>query len=651
MRFCFASGRSLQNLISPNGCQNDASINSYFKKAEKEKNMETKKKKLIFRIILCVVSAALLTVAALYIIYMVKYHYPDYVSAWRQTTQSANTSFPENMEFFRNGSCTVNGSEAKYKFTKTSVRIGDVDYSVVYDVNQMTLSNTSGSAVYESTGSSERYDYHIENGGAVIERYNGYQKTLVVPDELGGAPVTRIVSIHNHHLVSLTIPDGVTKIDPRAFWLNTAMEDITLPQTLSEISERTFEECSALKHITVPEGIVSIGDHAFADCTALELVDLPESLRTIGESAFVFCPMLRSISTPLGVTDISDSAFQNCVALESFTLPDGLKSLGSQAFYNCASLKEIVLPESLLSLGSTVFYNCSSLEKVVLTGSISVLDSSLFDSCSALKRVVIPNGVTTIDDYAFSHCPALKNVQIPKSVTNISTKAFLACSHLAGLTIVADNPTYICRNNALLSADGKTFYCYLDGSQNSLYTIPAGVETIETGAFLNCEYIQRVIIPEGVQKIAFNSFDGCTALESLSFPASVEDCSYAVTACYSLNDVIMSPLNPKYSVCNGLLLNENGLYLYNCFYGAKDGVLVLPEGIAHIFGNPYENIADLKSVWLPKSLIDIGLERGNSALGSESYLKQNDITVYAWRGSDAYKAAKKYGIPVVQRKE
>ena len=613
--------------------------------------METKKKKLIFRIILCVVSAALLTVAALYIIYMVKYHYPDYVSAWRQTTQAANTSFPENVEFFRNGSCTVDGSEAKYKFTKTSVRIGDAEYSVTYDTDHMTLTNASGSATYEAIGSSERYEYHIENDGAVIDGYNGYQKTLVVPNKLDGVPVTKIESLRSYSLVNLVLPDSVTAIGARAFWLNTSMEEIVLPQSLSEISERMFEKCSALKHVTVPEGVVSIDSKAFAECTALESVDLPESLRTIGESAFVFCPMLRSVSTPTGLTDISDSAFQNCVALESFKLPDGLKSLGSQAFYNCASLKEIVLPESLLSLGSTVFYNCSSLEKVVLTGSISVLDSSLFDSCSALKRVVIPNGVTTIDDYAFSHCPVLKSVQIPRSVTNISTKAFLACSHLVELTIVADNPIYICRSNALLSADGKTLYWYFDGSQNSLYTIPAGVETIETGAFLNCEYLQRVIVPEGVQKIAFNSFDGCTALESLSFPASVEDCSYAVTACYSLNDVTISPLNPKYSVRDGLLLNENGLYLYNCFYGAKDGVLVLPEGIAHIFGNPYENIADLKSVWLPKSLIDIGLERGNSALGSESYLKQNGITVNAWRGSDAYKAAKKYGIPVVQRKE
>lgn len=613
--------------------------------------METKKKKLFLRIILYVVSAILLAVAALYIIYLIKFSYPDYVSAWRQDSQSISASFPANLEFFRNGSCTVDGVESNYKFSKNTVRIGEKEYGVNYDINHMTLSSTAGSASYESIGSSERYDFHIENGGAVIEHYNGYQQTLVVPDRLGGTPVTRIDSIHYHHLVSLALPDSVTNIDSHAFSFNDNMEEIILPESLVEIADGTFEECSALKHIVIPEGVVSIGRKAFAECTALESINLPSSLETIGESAFEFCPKFQSVSLPNHVTVIHDYAFRNCVALESVSLPSGLTSIGPYAFYNCAALKEIELPESLVSLGMSAFSGCTSLTDVEIPSGIKKLEGFTFENCSDLEHIVIPEGVTTLWLQDFSGCTSLKSVSIPKSVTDISNDSFIGCQSLTELTIAADNPTYISRNNALLSADGKTFYCYFDGSQNSLYTIPVGVETIETGAFLNCEHLQRVIVPEGVQKIAFNSFDGCTALESLSFPASVEDCSYAVTACYSLNDVTISPLNPKYSIRDGLLLNENGLYLYNCFYGAKDGALVLPEGIAHIFGNPYKNIADLQSVWLPKSLIDIGLERGNSALGSESYLKQNDITVYAWRGSDAYKAAKKYDIPVVQRKD
>ena len=610
-----------------------------------------KKKKWILWILAGIFAAILCTIAVFYIIYLVRYNYPDYVSVWRQDSKIQNPSFPTDMEFFRNGSCIVEGAEARYKFSKDSVLIGDTAYEVAYDIDHMTLSNASGSATYEATGSSERYRYHIENGGAVIEHYNGYQQTLVVPNRLGDAPVTKIESLRSYSLVSLTLPSSITAIGSRAFWLNDHMQEVILPESLHEIADGAFEKCSALKQIVIPEGVISIGEKAFAECTALESINLPSSLETIGESAFEFCPKFQSVSLPSHVTVIHDYAFRNCVALESVVFPDGLTSIGTSAFWNCAALKEITLPTHLSSLGSAAFFNCDSLEKVVLSGSISVLEASVFDSCSALKRIIIPNGVTTIDDYAFAHCSALESVLIPKTLTNLSAKAFGDCSRLAGLTIVTNNPAYVCRNNALLSVDGKTFCYYFDGSQNSSYTVPSGVETIITGAFTDCTYLQHMIIPEGVTDIEYNAIEGCKALQSISLPASAEDCTYAVTKCYALNNVTISPQNPKYSIHNGLLLNKNGLYLYNCFYGAKDGALVLPEGIAHIFGNPYENIADLQSVWLPKSLIDIGMERSNTALGSESYLKQNGITIYAWRGSDAFKAAKKYGIDVIARKD
>ena len=630
--------------------ENDASMIPAVKKPKRNKPMEIKKKKLFLRIILCAVSAILLTVAVLYIINLIKDSYPDYVSAWRQDSLTTNTALPSNIEFFRNGSCTVDGTESDYKFSKDSVRIGEATYTVKYDANHMMLSSASGTASYQATGSSERYDYHIENGGAVIERYNGYQQTLVVPNELGGAPVTGIDSIHYHHLIHLTLPDSVTSIDSYAFGFNNNMEEIILSHSLRAIADHTFSECSALKHITVPEGIVSIGDHAFSECTALESVDLPESLRTIGESAFVFCPMLRSVSMPMGVTNISDSAFQNCVALESIAFPNGLTSIGSQAFYNCASLREIVLPESLLSLGSAAFYNCCSLEKVALTGNISVLEGSLFDSCSALKRIVIPNGVTTIDDYVFSCCSSLESVRIPKTLTNISTNAFSGCSHLAALTIAGDNPAYFCRDNALLSADDKVFYRYFDGSQNSSYTIPTGVETIKTDAFLDCTYLKQLKIPEGVVEISLYAFNGCSALKNISIPASAEDCSITpFIACPALKQVFISPDNPKFQVADGLLLSKDGSFLYECLVMSEDGTVVIPEGVFYISQFAYRNLNGIQSLWLPKSVHNSVFDSDSSAVGDVDYLLEHNTTVYAWKNSAAYAFAKKNGVHIISR--
>jgi len=466
-----------------------------------------KMKKRILWILGSVVGAVLLALLTLVVICRIRCYFPDYISAWRQDSQFISASFPANLEFFRNGFCTVDGVESNYKFSKNTVRIGEKKYGVSYDINHMTLSNTSGSASYESTGSAERYRYRIENGGAVVTYHYGDQAILVVPNTLGGVPVTTIESLRSHSVASLTLPNSVTTIASRAFWLNDNMKEVVLPESLHGIADGTFEKCSALKQIVIPEGVIFIGEKAFAECTALESVDLPSSLETIGESAFEFCPMLKSVVLSNHVTVIHDSAFRNCVALKSVSLPNDLTSIGSNAFWNCAALTEITLPTHLSSLGSAAFFNCDSLEKVVLTSTITELEGSVFDSCSALKRIVIPNGVTTIDDYAFAHCSALENVLIPKTLSNLSAKAFWDCSRLAGLTIVTDNPAYVCRNNALLSVDDKTFCYYFDGSQNSSYTVPSGVETIITGAFTDCTYLQHMIIPEGVTDIEYNAIE------------------------------------------------------------------------------------------------------------------------------------------------
>lgn len=614
--------------------------------------MFKKKKTLIFWVLAgfaCIIATGLVILATYVIISRTKLNYPDYVSAWRQDSQTMNPSFPTDMEFFHNGICTADGIKTKYKFDHNSVQIGDITFSVTYDANRLTLSSASDHVSYESVGSSERYDYRIENGGAVIQYYYGEPQTLIVPDTLGGVPVTKIASLRSYSLVHLVLPNSVTAIGSRAFWFNSSMEEIVLSQSLTEITDRAFENCSALANIVIPQGVTSIGEYAFSECTALESVELPKSLDAIGAGVFYDCTSLKNVAWSSGLIKIGDSAFRSCKALNAIDLPSGIVSIADHAFSDCTSLRVVSLPASLTALGMSAFSNCTSLVDVALSRGISKMSGFTFQNCSSLKSVTIPYGVTTLWLEEFSGCTALTTVHIPETIVSISNDAFIDCPNLSDLAIAVNNPTYASQNNALVSADGKTFYYYFDGSRNTCYTIPAGVETIATDAFLNCTHLKQVIIPEGVSSIECNAFNCCLALESLSFPASAVDCSYAVTACCSLNDVTISPLNPKYSVRNGLLLNENGLYLYNCFYGAKDGVLVLPEGIAHIFGNPYENIADLQSVWLPKSLIDIGLERGNSALGSESYLKQNNITVYAWSGSDAYKAAKKYDIPVIQR--
>ena len=53
-------------------------------------------------------------------------------------------------------------------------------------------------------------------------------------------------------LVSITIPDGVQRID-----------------------YETFQRCTALESVKFPAGLTAIGDYAFGNCTSLTSVALP----------------------------------------------------------------------------------------------------------------------------------------------------------------------------------------------------------------------------------------------------------------------------------------------------------------------------------------------------------------------------------------
>lgn len=117
--------------------------------------------------------------------------------------------------------------------------------------------------------------YSVSGGEAVITRYTGSAKILVIPDTIKGYPVTIINSYAFQNCTSLThvtIPDSVTSIRDSAFYNCESLTSITIPDSVTSIYANAFQNCTSLTSITIPDSVTSIGSYAFDDCSKLKTI-------------------------------------------------------------------------------------------------------------------------------------------------------------------------------------------------------------------------------------------------------------------------------------------------------------------------------------------------------------------------------------------
>lgn len=189
--------------------------------------------------------------------------------------------------------------------------------------------------------------------------YTSKDGTIVEPTRYN----SQVFSINGINIVSNTYKDGkgvivfddvVLQIGGLAFKDNCNLTSISIPEGVTVIQPSAFGNCTNLSSITIPMGVAEIGDKAFNNCTSLTSIIIPNSVARIGARAFYNCTSLTSIALP-------------CPA-SYFTI-----SLGERAFANCKSLTSIY---------------CKSWEPPML------FDTNVFDGVSSdCKLYVQPTSV------------------------------------------------------------------------------------------------------------------------------------------------------------------------------------------------------------------------------------------------------------------
>ncbi len=336
---------------------------------------------------------------------------------------------------------------------------------------------------------------------------------------------------------SLTVPEGVTAIAPRAFEGNTALASVTLPASLYTVGDMAFYNCSALSVVKGGTNVSLIGEKAFANTPWLD--NSTDRYFMLGTVLLWYNGTAASVSIPTACTAVAPYAFMKCDTLSSFTAHDGLIGIGTGAFYNCSKLTEVNLPASVSDIGAYAFDGTPFIEAsgdfvilgdgvlaryngaesdVVIPDTVKRVSSRAFRS-SKMNSVRIPPSVFSVDPYAFADCTGLEILDLSEGLINIGDGAFRGCKSLGEVTIPA-SLAYI--GQYAFSGDSSLDHANLIG--NGL--------TVSDNAFKNCDSMSYVLLSDSVEAVNGNAFKDCSALCGLSVSAATKNiASSAFSGC------------------------------------------------------------------------------------------------------------------------
>lgn len=169
------------------------------------------------------------------------------------------------------------------------------------------------------------------------------------------------------------------------------------------------------------------------------------------------------------------------------------------------------------------------------------------------------------------------------------------------LAAYVDNPDYRIENGLVINNATNALESCRSDAQSVI--IPAGVESISSVAFIECDQLQSVFVPEGVKEIEPAAFQGCKNLTLITLPTTLKAVYYYAFDGSNL-DTLIIPRNTRlmpnlgqsewYGVLDGcnvktlVFCGTDGLFLPTTFANIKfpsDG-----SGRIVFWGNPPEYI-------------------------------------------------------------
>ncbi|MBO4501535.1 MAG: leucine-rich repeat domain-containing protein, partial [Clostridia bacterium] len=390
----------------------------------------------------------------------------------------------------------------------TSARLADVV------LNEERVPRPEPGVDYIEDANGIRYS-PLEDGTAEIVGYAGTSADLVIPQySPDGRRVTSVAvsGLESHYeLKSVVLPEGLTKLNARAFYQCTTLESVTLPSTLTRINSAAFYGCAQLKGVVLPGSLELIERMAFCGCPKLTDMAVPrgtvlkpgclggvlrvtfagddpyetERYRIDGE-----CIIEKSTGVLISgndnsvipndstVTKIGENSFSYIKRAFDLYIPASVKSIDKNAFYG-SKIITVTGGEGLVTLAAAAFID-SSLSSFTLGTSVQSLGNSVFVGCSDLV-LTVENGVTISSSLA---------------------------SGVRQFVIRDDNPDYKKSGSAVIRRSDNTI---IASEREYAFPTDPGEYRIAVSAFCACETPVNFVLPENVIYVGENAFSRTTS--------------------------------------------------------------------------------------------------------------------------------------------
>ena len=251
-----------------------------------------------------------------------------------------------------------------------------------------------------------------------------------------------------------------------------------------------------MESFTFPREIKCIGDSAFAYTTITD-IHFESTFIEFHKNAFGGSRINRLIQNGEKQFIIFGNLLYRCVYADSkkLTIPAHIRSFEKDAF------KEIYIQRPD---GSKDWTNLDFIEEI--------------ESPVPIKSYQPFNGVKKYYVHSFSKA-ALENLW--RIFPNMAWFEIMGLEH---------SPDYVTQQGVLFTKDMKTLVIY-PKHQREEYTVPATVETIQSGAFKDNSYLKIVHLSESLRIIGSSAFERSN-LEFIKLPKSIERIgSYAFDSC------------------------------------------------------------------------------------------------------------------------